>query len=219
MEDIESDALLGSDIIFRPIQLADIPEIHLFPVTYGDSFYKRLLKPGFFTVAAISKGQVIGVATARYEQRSYFDKALSYVIQRNRHSYLCTLGVRQDFRRKGIGSALLQEICRVVAKRGRCHSIALHVKTENRAAVDFYEKHGFIRLCREYQFYEIRNQLWDAFHLIKYLDDINRPHMSPLSLMLSSFFIMIITIWSTLTFVPRRLYSRVQYLLEEELPT
>ena len=67
-------------------------------------------------------------------------------------AYIVTLDVAKDYRRKGLGKRLIREIetQSVVAS---CDVIALHVFTENTAAIRFYEGEGFVFSQRIEGFY------------------------------------------------------------------
>ena len=54
--------------------------------------------------------------------------------------YIDILWVREDYRKKGIGSKLLTEAEKEAVKRG-CHHV--HVDTMSWQAPDFYKKHGY----------------------------------------------------------------------------
>ena len=54
--------------------------------------------------------------------------------------YIDILWVREDYRKKGIGSKLLTEAEKKAVKRG-CHHV--HVDTMSWQAPDFYKKHGY----------------------------------------------------------------------------
>ena len=55
--------------------------------------------------------------------------------------YIDILWVREDYRKKGIGSKLLTEAEKEAVKRG-CHHV--HVDTMSWQAPDFYKKYGYV---------------------------------------------------------------------------
>ena len=59
-------------------------------------------------------------------------------------AWILRMVVREDQRRKGIGSALLEAVTNALQARNAC-TIQLTVSPENRPAIRLYERHGFIR--------------------------------------------------------------------------
>ena len=56
-----------------------------------------------------------------------------------------------------------------------CRLLYLHVITYNDAALSFYARHGFQMLRRERNFYEIKNERYDAYALGIYLNGGSAP--------------------------------------------
>lgn len=62
-------------------------------------------------------------------------------------AYISLLAVKSEYRRKKIGSLLMQ-IVEKVAKQSGMQSIKLEVKKENNKAISFYKKNGYVK-CQE----------------------------------------------------------------------
>ncbi len=73
--------------------------------------------------------------------------------------YVVTLDVAPEFRRRGVATQLMREAERLAQEEG-CLAMALHVFTENRAAIRFYTQDGFRRAHREDGFYGASQDAW-----------------------------------------------------------
>lgn len=81
---------------------------------------------------------------------------------------ILNLAVDEDFRQKGIGSALLKFALQDGADRG-AQTVHLEVRRSNRAAIELYDKFGFREAAVRKNYYE--NPVEDA--LVMALDDIS----------------------------------------------
>jgi [ribosomal protein S18]-alanine N-acetyltransferase len=66
--------------------------------------------------------------------------------------HINNVAVRDQFRRRGIGSALLRHIIDT-SKRLKANAAFLEVRASNRAAQALYEKHGFKAIARRADYY------------------------------------------------------------------
>jgi len=66
--------------------------------------------------------------------------------------HINNVAVRDQYRRRGIGSALLEHIVET-AKRLRVEIAFLEVRSSNKAAQAMYEKHGFRAIARRADYY------------------------------------------------------------------
>jgi ribosomal protein S18 acetylase RimI-like enzyme len=113
----------------------------IFPVRYSESFYKKLLKdvdkhPYIF----LHKGQKIGVCTF-------------HVNTELNSSYIMTLGVLPEYRRKGIGSEMLRRVEANIESYG-VDRICLHVQSNNCGGMSFYKKSGYKIIGIEMEYYK-----------------------------------------------------------------
>ncbi|KAM9970239.1 hypothetical protein ACTFIR_002087 [Dictyostelium discoideum] len=109
-----------------------------------------------------SKYELIGVATGRVTK----DQGICSLFYQNYDGYLMTFGVKEQFRSKGIGSELLNNICKLFYKRG-CDKVYLHVKKGNNSAYMFYIKNGFILDDEIVNYYKIENIRYNALGMSK----------------------------------------------------
>jgi ribosomal-protein-alanine N-acetyltransferase len=67
------------------------------------------------------------------------------------------LAVHQDFRRRGVGTILLDESLRELKQKG-CVFLYLEVRVSNAGAQGFYERFGFTATSRRKQYYANPNE-------------------------------------------------------------
>ena len=65
---------------------------------------------------------------------------------------MMNIAVHPDFRRKGIGEALVKKLIAELSQRG-CHSLTLEVRASNGPAKSLYEKLGFVLVGRRKNYY------------------------------------------------------------------
>lgn len=130
-------------ITWRDLQEVDLAplqalQILLFPVRYSDSFYRKLLWPGYCTrVGIASSGELVAVASARVVDDHQQELPGSA-------AYLMTLGVDEAYRRRGLGTKAIREVIVMLRERTAAEVVILHVKTENAGAFAFYQRLGFV---------------------------------------------------------------------------
>jgi ribosomal-protein-alanine N-acetyltransferase len=82
--------------------------------------------------------RIIGYAIVLIEP--YFTGSLP-----NKRAHLINLAVHPDFRKKGLGTDLVEKIIKDM-KSAKAHSIYLEVRKSNEAALEFYSKLLFQRI-------------------------------------------------------------------------
>jgi ribosomal protein S18 acetylase RimI-like enzyme len=88
------------------------------------------------------------------------------VLNPTRHTkmfYIMTLGSSEAFRKRGLGSKLIQDCIDVVEGIDNCGVIYLHVITYNDAAIRFYERLGFHRIQQIKEYYTINGEKFDCY--------------------------------------------------------
>ncbi|EGC30762.1 hypothetical protein DICPUDRAFT_40975, partial [Dictyostelium purpureum] len=106
--------------------------------------------------------ELIGVATGRVSK----DDSICSLFYQRHEGYLMTFGIKEQYRTRGMGTELLNNICKVFQKRG-CERVHLHVKKGNSAAYSFYIKNGF-RFNQEIaNYYKIDNVHYNASNMTK----------------------------------------------------
>ena len=134
---------LGGCIIRRaePGDLIPVMEINLktLPEHYSDYFYESLLAeiPEAFIVAEVG-GRIAGYIMCKTEYGFSNFKKLGFV----KKGHVVSIAVLDEFRKKGIGKALVEESVKGVRLRN-CDEFYLEVRCSNNEAVKLYERLGF----------------------------------------------------------------------------
>jgi len=129
--------------IRRAVQsdLIPIMEINLktLPEHYSDYFYESLLAemPEAFLVAEV-QGKHAGYIMCKTEHGFSNFRKLGFV----KKGHMVSVAVLDEYRRQGIGRALVQESINGVRSR-QCDEFYLEVRCSNTAAVRLYEQLGF----------------------------------------------------------------------------
>jgi len=156
-------------IVFRGICRADIPEVkflhdELFPIKYSDGFYRELLGDDYITVLAFAieekTAKLVGVATGRSQDRHSGCRRIN-------EGYISTLGVSPSWRRKGLGKFILFVIAELLRRERKCEIISLHVEATNQAAIQMYQRGGYVVTERLHNHYHFGGSYHDALAMIK----------------------------------------------------
>lgn len=81
---------------------------------------------------------------------------------------ITNIAVAPEYRRRGIGSRLLEEIIRTAAEK-KLVLLTLEVRQSNRAAIAMYERYGFKRIGSRKRYY--KNPEEDALIMTKYFEE------------------------------------------------
>jgi ribosomal-protein-alanine N-acetyltransferase len=173
--------LSKEEVIIRRATEDDIPavmEVNLksLPENYWYGFYLHILRnwPETFLVAEINK-KIVGYAMSRIENtsdpvllglanelegtsRSLLNSlvgSIKSILTRSYYgkvAHLVSIAVLKEYRRRGIGSRLLDETIKASIKYYDVESIYLEVRVSNIPAIRLYEKFGFkkVRLIKGY---------------------------------------------------------------------
>ena len=101
--------------------------------------------------------KIIGIATANRMWISPFS--------RDRAAYLSTFGILPGFRRKKLGTLLLNVETECLKKYYGCKYIDLHMQRANQAAHDFYIRNGYHVERILIQYYNFNNARHDALYM------------------------------------------------------
>ena len=134
------------------------------PENYWYGFYKYVLSEwGDLFLVAEADGRVIGYIMNRVEEthdrvlmglenelesakRSNPLEALVRAFsQPARVGHVISIAVLQEYRRRGIGSALMSEALRVFRERYDVDAVYLEVRVSNQPAINMYERFGFVK--------------------------------------------------------------------------
>ena len=125
-----------------PSDLISVMEINLktLPEHYSDYFYESLLAelPEAFIIAEVGEKRV-GYIMCKTEFGFSNFKKLGFV----KKGHVVSIAVIEEYRRKGIGNALVEESVNGIKLRN-CDEFYLEVRCSNGDAVRLYEKMGFV---------------------------------------------------------------------------
>ena len=180
-----------TDIIFRSVERDDVQELkalHMecFPIQYDDIFFENICNgKGFknaslYTQVAVEleSSRIIGcilgqfTETSKCEDNGFF---LELKSPAGEVFYILTLGLREEYRRSGLGTALLLESLSHAKQNINCGAVYLHVIHYNQAAMKFYEKNGFIFLRELDEFYVIDKIQHSSYLYILYINGYGPP--------------------------------------------
>lgn len=102
----------------------------------ADRFYKQLLSGNRITYVYVDNGEYVGEVSLVFDRNDN-----DYTIP-NKRIYLSRLIVKKEFRRKGIGTKLIEYIVKV-AKELNYEEISLGVNLDNYKALKLYVNNGF----------------------------------------------------------------------------
>ncbi|RHY30025.1 hypothetical protein DYB32_004679 [Aphanomyces invadans] len=148
-----------SAILLRQLESRDTGQLQAlhedwFPIRYNESFYRNAGQGRWengeplFTQVAVYRpsDDIVGAVTAQIQRCDDAEDKSLIQTKDGTLMYILTLGARQDFRRKGIASVLLNTCIHEAKANPSCRALYLHVKADNGKAIRFYEKNGFQRL-------------------------------------------------------------------------
>eukprot|EP01116_Phalansterium_solitarium_P023901 TRINITY_DN858_c0_g2_i1.p1 TRINITY_DN858_c0_g2~~TRINITY_DN858_c0_g2_i1.p1 ORF type:complete len:189 (-),score=73.37 TRINITY_DN858_c0_g2_i1:1160-1726(-) len=153
----QSRADQQAEIEFGELTVKNVRQLQVlnedvFPVKYGDKFYKDLVSSPEDTRLAYHCDVLVGAVSWRVEPRPADSAAKpvgtsSAAVQSGsrRRLYIMTLGVLGAYRGLGIGARLLECVlsyCKSAAAAG-LDDVYLHVQTNNDDALAFYKRFGF----------------------------------------------------------------------------
>lgn len=137
----------------------------IFPVRYGDKFYRDLLKgddDNELIRLVYHSDMLVGAVVCRLEDAqgnvlentkpikggafstlSLQKKAMKDTAPNDKKLYIMTLGVLKPYQGCGIGKKLLAHIVHFVRTSTAVNEIYLHVQVNNQGALDFYKRNGF----------------------------------------------------------------------------
>jgi len=105
---------------------------YIFPISYNDKFYKDVIEVGELAKYAFFNDVVVGSVCCRVD-----------VLDGVRRLYIMTLGCLAPYRRRGVGSKLVQHVLDICKKDPEYQSVFLHVQVNNESAIRFYRNFGF----------------------------------------------------------------------------
>ncbi|CAM8927597.1 unnamed protein product [Rhodiola kirilowii] len=193
---VDPKALQHQAISFRPILPSDrqiLEKIHsdVFPIRYEPEFFQNVVDGrDIISWAAVDRSrrdglndELIGFVTARIIMST--DSEIEDLLRVSRSEqallYILTLGVVEEYRNRGIASALIREVIKYASNLPTCQAVYLHVISYNNPAMHLYKKLAFKCVRKLYGFYFINSQHYDAFLFVYYVNGGRSP-CSPLEL-------------------------------------
>ena len=133
------------DFMIRSAKLADADEIsELEKTSFSMPWSKTLIEReiqndnAVFLAAIEEEGLLLGYISGQQITDEF---------------YISNIAVRADWRRRGVGSALMQQLIDTAWDRG-CVFVTLEVRVSNHAARKMYESFGFIPLGERKDYYQ-----------------------------------------------------------------
>tara|TARA_B100001013_G_C24591397_1_gene434958 strand:+ start:345 stop:821 length:477 start_codon:yes stop_codon:yes gene_type:complete len=83
-------------------------------------------------------------------------------------AHLLNIGIREKFRKKGLGQDLLNQVVNASKEMGST-KIILEVRVSNKAAIELYNKSGFKKLSLGKNYYRLPDGREDALIMVKKL--------------------------------------------------
>ncbi|MGC9104935.1 MAG: ribosomal protein S18-alanine N-acetyltransferase [Thermoprotei archaeon] len=119
------------------------------PENYPSYFFEEHLRsfPEAFFVAEVD-GQVVGYIMPRVEWGASFFDSKNYV----KKGHLVSFAVLEQYRRRGIGTALLSKFMEAMRDFYEVEEVYLEVRVSNVEAIRLYEKFGFqkVKILKHY---------------------------------------------------------------------
>jgi ribosomal-protein-alanine N-acetyltransferase len=168
--------MLGTYYIIRPMEYEDIPQVtqidrEAFPgewVFRSQSAYKRDIdNPSVRYIVACNKGDVSESEGQAMQKLPWFKRLFSYGRQLNvsenivgfsgfwmmmKEAHIIAIGVRDSYRRLGIGEGLLIATIEL-AQILNANVVTLEVRASNEIAQELYKKYGFRVAGRRPRYY------------------------------------------------------------------
>ncbi|XP_072167801.1 uncharacterized protein [Diadema setosum] len=180
------EAYIEGDIKLRFLCPDDVEAVkglcrEWFPVEYPDFWYKDITNDKrFFSLAAAINTTIVGLLVAEVKTRARCHREDSNILSATfpgstQVAYILSLGVVEEYRRRGIASALLENFLasltsQTSGSRPTAKAVYLHVLASNTGAIRFYEKHKFQRHEFLPYYYSIHGQAKDGLSYVLYIN-------------------------------------------------
>lgn len=180
-----------NDIVFRDIDEGDfqqIKELHLecFPIQYEDIFFQNACNgkgfknsPLYAKVAVdLESSRIVGCILGQFVNvKKCGDQGLFNELRESPRDvfYILTLGLRQQYRRSGVGTMLLSDSLKYAKNNKSCGAVYLHVIHWNQPAIRFYERNSFIFFRELDEFYTIDKRHHSAYLYTLYINGFEAP--------------------------------------------
>lgn len=167
---------------------ADIEEIRSlcqdwFPIEYPLEWYEQIVTPRYYSLVALYESEIVGLIVSEIKPYNKLNKEDRDILPSSMSNcdvaYILSLGVHRKFRRRGLGSLLLDTFLKYVTAidRHKIKALFLHVLTSNQAAIIFYERRNFKYHSFLPYYYSINGRSRDAFLYVCYINGGRRPNV------------------------------------------
>lgn len=149
-----------------------------FPISYPDSWYNSITtNPKFDAIAAVVDDEIISVLVSETKQRCDVNKEDYDLLSSDFSSiekvvYVLSLGVDSNYRRMGVASFMIRTLIEnhKKMKPALTRAVYLHVLSTNKAAISFYERHGFQMLHFLRHYYVIKHEKLHGYSYVLYIN-------------------------------------------------
>jgi len=149
-----------------------------FPIEYPDTWFQEITSNSrFYSLAATYQGNIIGLIVAETKELRHLAKEDRTILatcftKATKVGYILSLGVREDYRKQGIASFLLENLVSHLTSDSfiDVKAVYLHVLTTNTHAIRFYEHRGFIAHSFLPYYYSIKGKRRDGYTYVLYLN-------------------------------------------------
>jgi len=120
--------------------LPKIKELHgfLLPLSYNDEWYASLLTQDMITIVAVDEtNRFVGIVTGKVEKNGNDLFNWLFNAQQNKEAYITTIGVLEEFRKKGLAKILLQKASDYFMERWACGIVTLQSKQTTNPQLHF----------------------------------------------------------------------------------
>lgn len=126
-------------IVFDDVREKNLEQLKLlnsviFPIKYQEKMYQDVLACGSLSQYAYHNDVLVGAIACRAEKTARGTAAV----------YIMTMGVLAPYRSMGVGSRLLERTLSMAAEDANITEALLHVQANNKDAIRFYERFGFV---------------------------------------------------------------------------
>lgn len=149
-----------------------------FPIDYPDTWFQEITSnPRFYSLAATFQGSIIGLIVAETKELRQLAKEDRTILatcfnKLTKVAYILSLGVREEYRKQGIASLLLENLVAHLTSDSllEVKAVYLHVLTTNSQAIRFYEQRGFLAHSFLPYYYSIKGKRRDGYTYVLYLN-------------------------------------------------
>lgn len=155
----------------------------MYPIQYPQEWYEQIATPKYYSLVALSESEIVGLIVCEIKPYLRLNKEDRNILPASMEDcdvgYILSLGVHKKFRRKGIGSLLLDTFIHHItaSDKQKIKALFLHVLTTNQTAIIFYERRNFRYHSFLPYYYSIRGRSRDAFLYVSYINGGRYPNI------------------------------------------